>query len=294
MSVILSHAPCATTRITSPFGSRTNPVSGRAEHHNGIDLSPVDKIGESIYAIANGRVFVSKLSASGGEYIVIDHNNGYYSEYMHMRAGSRTVTAGQTVFAGAVIGRMGATGQATGEHLHFQIDSGWRNPVDPEPLLAAIWNAVPPPPASAATAGTADTLSAFAVPTEKTHLIYQVSSIPKGDYYPDVIDAADYAGSFGKMVDRVYLHADAGDVYYRVRTGNRFLPEVKNREDFAGIKGKPITAFALRTTMGKARYRAHVIGGNWLPWVDGYDVNDSRNGYAGNGQPIDALQAEIV
>jgi hypothetical protein len=38
----------------------------------------------------------------------------------------------------------------------------------------------------------------------------------------------------------------------------------------------------------------HVISGSWLPWVDGYDINDSRNGYAGNGQPIDAIQAEIV
>jgi hypothetical protein len=223
------------------------------ELHNGIDLSPVNKVGEPIYAVADGRVFVSKLSASGGEYVVIDHHDGFYSEYMHMRVGSRTVTAGQTIFAGAVIGRMGATGQATGEHLHFQIDNGWRNPIDPKPLLDAIWNAGASSSTPAAAAGTADILSPLSVSTEHVHLIYQVSSIPKGSYYPDVTDAVDYAGSFGKMIDRVYFHADAGDAYYRVRTGNRFLPEVKNREDFAGIKGKPITAFALRTTAGKVR-----------------------------------------
>lgn len=84
------------------------------------------------------------------------------------------------------------------------------------------------------------------------------------------------------------------DVVYRVRAGGKWLPEVKNLEDFAGIKGKPITDVAIKSLSGSLRYRVHVLGRGWLPYVTGYDVSNLLNGYAGNGKPIDAIQIEYT
>ena len=51
----------------------------------------------------------------------------------------------------------------------------------------------------------------------------------------------------------------------------------------------------IKSTKGTARYRVHIINGNWLPWVEGYNANDNINGYAGNlGHAIDGIQIEIV
>lgn len=81
------------------------------------------------------------------------------------------------------------------------------------------------------------------------------------------------------------------DVFYRVRTkAHGWLSEVKNLEDYAGWKDSPITDIAVKVSTGSVRYRVHVKGGSWLPYVTGYDINESKNGYAGNGKPIDAVE----
>ena len=80
------------------------------------------------------------------------------------------------------------------------------------------------------------------------------------------------------------------DVLYRVRTNGRWLVAVKNLEDYAGIKGKAITDIAIKVTSGNIKYRVHVKGGGWLPYVTGFDIYDIQNGYAGNGKPIDAIE----
>lgn len=79
-------------------------------------------------------------------------------------------------------------------------------------------------------------------------------------------------------------------VFYCVRTGNRWLPTVRNLEDYAGIKGNPITDIAIKVTNGLIKYRVHTYGGKWLPYVTGFNLGDSVNGYAGNGTPIDAIE----
>lgn len=79
------------------------------------------------------------------------------------------------------------------------------------------------------------------------------------------------------------------DVYYRVRTNSRWLPEVCNLNDYAGIQGAAITDVAVRVSGGTVKYRVHNKGGSWLPYVTGCNINDS-NGYAGNGQLIDAIE----
>ena len=80
------------------------------------------------------------------------------------------------------------------------------------------------------------------------------------------------------------------DVLYRVQTGGKWLSTVRNLEDFAGIKGKAITGLAIKVTSGAIKYRVHIKGGGWLPYVTGFDIYDSKNGYAGNGKPIDAIE----
>ena len=77
---------------------------------------------------------------------------------------------------------------------------------------------------------------------------------------------------------------------YRIRTGGKWLPEVFNLEDYAGIVGKPITDIMVKFKRGTVKYRVHIKGGNWLPYVTGYNIKDDNNGYAGNGKPIDAIE----
>lgn len=78
---------------------------------------------------------------------------------------------------------------------------------------------------------------------------------------------------------------------YRVRTNeDGWLPEVVNLADYAGIPGHAITDIAIGVDQGSLWYQVHVKGGGWLPKVTGYNTNDYNNGYAGNGQVIDAVR----
>ena len=81
------------------------------------------------------------------------------------------------------------------------------------------------------------------------------------------------------------------NVFYRVKTQKHgWLSEVKNLEDYAGWENSPITDIAIRVDKGSIKYRVHVKGGDWLPFVTGYDINDINNGYAGDGRVIDAVE----
>ena len=81
------------------------------------------------------------------------------------------------------------------------------------------------------------------------------------------------------------------NVYYKVKTQKHgWLSEVMNLNDYAGWENSPITDVAIGVDKGSIKYRVHVKGGNWLPYVTGYNINDYSNGYAGNGRPIDAIE----
>ena len=96
---------------------------------------------------------------------------------------------------------------------------------------------------------------------------------------------------FCKIPDAPQPVPFACDVFYRVRTkAHGWLSEVKNLEDYAGWKDSPITDIAVKVSTGSVKYRVHVKGGSWLPYVTGYDINEIKNGYAGNGKPIDAIE----
>lgn len=81
------------------------------------------------------------------------------------------------------------------------------------------------------------------------------------------------------------------NVYYRVKTQKHgWLSEVKNLEDYAGWQNSPITGVAIKVDKGSVRYRVHIKGGQWLPYVTGYDINNSMNGWAGNNLAIDLIE----
>lgn len=130
---------CGEHKVTSKFGNRTITINGKKTTgmHNGIDLVAL-KNGKSatdtVIAFADGFVVTSKYSSSVGEYIKLDHGNGIYTRYLHLKSGSRKAQVGDTVKRGQVLGYMGATGNVTGAHLHFDINIGGVY-VDPAPYL---------------------------------------------------------------------------------------------------------------------------------------------------------------
>ena len=109
--------PCSYTSITSPFGYRTAPTSGASTYHQGVDLDT--GTGWPVVAARAGVVIAAGYNGSAGNYVKIDHRDGFTSIYMHLN--SFCVSAGQIVSAGENIGTTGATGTATGDHLHFGI-----------------------------------------------------------------------------------------------------------------------------------------------------------------------------
>ena len=77
---------------------------------------------------------------------------------------------------------------------------------------------------------------------------------------------------------------------YAVKAGGKIYPFVTNLSDYAGVRGRAITDVAIKCNIGSVRYRVHVIGRGWLPYVSGCDWRDAINGYAGYGAPIDLIE----
>ncbi|HCO62239.1 MAG TPA: peptidase M23 [Clostridiales bacterium] len=104
--------------LSSRFGYRISPISGRPESHGGNDIPAPG--GTSILAAQGGVVTVAKYNVSYGYYCIINHGGGKSTLYAHMRS-MPAVQAGQTVQKGQVVGYVGTTGDSTGNHLHFEL-----------------------------------------------------------------------------------------------------------------------------------------------------------------------------
>ncbi len=127
-------------RISSPFGFRINPYTGRAKNHDGVDMAIAS--GTPIYAVHDGTVTFSGVSGSlggpngggsgYGNLIRIDHGDGIGSGYGHLS--KRIVSNGEKVRAGQVIGYVGSTGGSTGAHLHFEIKENGQF-INPDPFM---------------------------------------------------------------------------------------------------------------------------------------------------------------
>ena len=111
-------APLAVSwRISSGYGWRQDPFTGVRSFHTGIDL--VVPYGTSIKSAMSGTVAAAGYSNVYGNYVIINHGNGYQTLYAHMSSAS--VKKGERVAQGAQIGHTGNTGYSTGTHLHFSV-----------------------------------------------------------------------------------------------------------------------------------------------------------------------------
>lgn len=109
--------PSSWNTLSSLFGSRIHPITGKPNNHTGIDI-PASK-NTNIYAAKSGVVTTSTYNSSYGNYVVVSHSDGTSTLYAHMN--SRAVSKGETVSQGQVIGYVGTTGRSTGYHLHFEV-----------------------------------------------------------------------------------------------------------------------------------------------------------------------------
>ena len=103
--------------ISSPFGPRRSPISGRQEQHRGIDIPAPN--GNNIVSSMDGVVIFVGWMNGYGNTIKVEHANGLVTLYAHNSA--NLVSVGESVKRGQVIGRIGSTGWSTGPHLHFEI-----------------------------------------------------------------------------------------------------------------------------------------------------------------------------
>ena len=113
--------------MTSPFGWRADPVSGEERFHYGLDIPRAED--NSLSCFADGSVGTVGESALLGNYVTVNHDLGFSTLYAHCSA--IAVSAGQRVQKGEVIASVGATGNATGPHLHFEVHDGgqYLNPI---------------------------------------------------------------------------------------------------------------------------------------------------------------------
>ena len=120
--------PCNYVRFSSPYGYRTHPISGEWKFHSGVDLAGPE--GTPIVATRDGTVTSAAYHSGNGNYVTINHGDGFSSSYLHMTR--YIVSVGQKVKAGQVIGYMGNTGYSKGSHLHFTIyyNGSTVNPAD--------------------------------------------------------------------------------------------------------------------------------------------------------------------
>lgn len=112
-------------RISSPYNTqRINPITGKSQIHQGIDIARFSRNDNSeyiIYAVGDGTVVRSEYSNSYGNIVIIKHSNILYTLYAHMKKINNGVSVGARVFTFNPIGIMGSTGNSTGIHLHFEI-----------------------------------------------------------------------------------------------------------------------------------------------------------------------------
>jgi murein DD-endopeptidase MepM/ murein hydrolase activator NlpD len=126
------------TDVSSGFGFRVAPCSwGCSSDHQGVDFDP--GYGTSIHVIADGVVVESSSSGGLGQHVAVKHViDGRVVEtvYGHMIFGSQTVSVGDTVKMGEIIGHVGSTGASTGPHLHFEVRPGGGDAIEPLAWLA--------------------------------------------------------------------------------------------------------------------------------------------------------------
>lgn len=121
--------------VTSPFGMRKHPTTGVYKLHNGVDIVGTGYTTDYVIAHTGGVVEVSEYNSVIGNHVNIRVSPTCYMQYCHM-ASKPSVSVGERIEAGTVLGYMGSTGYSTGAHLHFGINENGKW-IDPEPYLNA-------------------------------------------------------------------------------------------------------------------------------------------------------------
>ena len=134
-------APVEFSRISSNFNlRRKHPLHNRTMPHRGIDYAA--PTGTPILAAGDGRVTAATRSSSNGNYVVLQHGEQFMTKYLHLSKFARGVRKGDKVRQGQIIGYVGATGWATGPHLHYEF---LVNGVHQNPRTVKLPNATPVP-----------------------------------------------------------------------------------------------------------------------------------------------------
>lgn len=126
MRILPTYWPTDSTRITSEFGTRSDPFSSRLTTHNGLDIG--GHVGDPVYAAADGKVTDTGYSSARGNYVTMSHPSGLQTIYMHLE--EALAAKGDAVKQGDKIGLLGSTGRSTGPHLHIEVVKNGQ-PVDP-------------------------------------------------------------------------------------------------------------------------------------------------------------------
>lgn len=255
--------------MTSGYGNRTYKMNGKtvSDFHQGIDLISSKYGTDYIVAFADGIVSFAGANGGYGNVVYIDHGNGYQTRYAHQKY--LNVKVGDNVQKGDILGYMGATGNVTGPHVHFEvrINGNTVNPYD------YVFNG-----------------KQFPISGDYTGVItYQAYT---NRWLPEVYkcDNTDngYAGIGKEPITGIRAKSQFGKIYIKSRTidGN-WLDEVcsDNYSDgscnsYSGILGKPIDLVKIRSTKGYVSYRVKTMEDGWLEWVDSRTTT-GYNSYAG-------------
>lgn len=127
-----SRMPVETARMSSSYGMRDHPILRQRREHHGVDLAAPS--GTPVYATADGQVGRAQYFGSYGNYVQIEHGGDLETRYAHLS--SYTVSAGDTVRKGDLIGYVGSTGRSTGPHLHYEVRVEGES-VNPIPYMTA-------------------------------------------------------------------------------------------------------------------------------------------------------------
>jgi len=125
-----SRRPIEQMSLSSSYGMRVHPVTGKLARHNGIDIPA--PYGTPIYATADGIVGRAQRLGGYGNYVEVEHGNAIQTRYGHMS--SYIVHPGQQVKKGDILGYVGSTGRSTGNHLHYEVRIEGA-PVNPMPFV---------------------------------------------------------------------------------------------------------------------------------------------------------------
>ena len=264
--------------MTSGYGNRTYTMNGKqvSDFHLGIDLISAKYGTDYIVAFESGKVTYAGYNGGYGNVVYIDHGNGYQTRYAHQKY--LNVKVGDNVQKGDVLGYMGATGNVTGAHVHFEvrINGSTVNPYD------YVFNG-----------------KQFEVAGDYTGVItYQAYT---NRWLPEVYkcDNTDlgYAGIYGESIKGFRCKPEFGDITYEAHEiGGNWIGAVNSKDyssgngnSYAGNLNKPIDGIRIKSSKGYVDYRVHIKGGDWLEWARGF--GSSGNEFAGiYGKEIDGLQ----